>query len=100
MRATPSCIRVFVRATAAVRPGETPDEAIERLLPQAVEELKAKAEACGLLPGPSQVDHHLEVETCRVDDDEVEVRVTLYDAAARSGGASSTRVPFRTRESA
>jgi hypothetical protein len=99
MRETPSCIRVFVRVSSSVRPGEGPDEAIERLLPQAIEELKAKACACGLLPGDAEVDHHLEIETCRVADDEVEVRVALFDASAK-GGASRTRFPFRARESA
>jgi hypothetical protein len=98
MREAPSCIRVFVRISAGVRPGETPDEAIERLLPQAIEEIRAKASACGLLPGDAEVEHHLEIETCRVDEDEVEVRVALFDkAAVQRAEGPKTHLPSRLR---
>ena len=80
MRKAPSCIRVFVRMSASIRPGESKDQAIERLLPHAVEELRAKALLCGLLPADDEVEQHLEIETCCYED-EVEVRVVLFDRA-------------------
>jgi hypothetical protein len=100
MREAPSCIRVFVRIASAVRSGETPDQAIERVLPQAIEEVRAKAAACGLLPGDDEMEHHLEIETCRVADDEVEVRVALFDKSSRAGSRSSRPAERIRRESA
>ncbi len=83
MRKAPSCIRVFVRMSASLRPGETKDEAIDRLLQATVEELRAKAAACGLLPADDDVEQHIEIETCAYDD-EVEVRAALFDRPARA----------------